>query len=98
MIESRNVVRILLPDVPVPISNTIELRSNEMSQSLTDILFDATAVEVIPPLDQGAEYGSRICLCCQRTTKSMDDDGCGICNDCLSPEWRPGALTISVER
>jgi hypothetical protein len=41
--------------------------------------------EILPPercdcLDDGA-----ICLCCGRQRSVMDQDGCGICEECLAP-------------
>ncbi|WP_170117253.1 hypothetical protein [Neorhizobium alkalisoli] len=54
-----------------------------MTELVADFLFDA-AVEIIPPEDQEKREDTRICLCCQRAARRMDDDGCGICDECLA--------------
>ncbi len=55
-----------------------------MADLVADFVFDA-AVEIIPPKPPGDRAHARICLCCQRPSKWIDDDGCGICNECLAP-------------
>lgn len=57
-----------------------------MAELVADFVFDA-AVEIIPPKPSGAPAHARICLCCQRPSKWIDDDGCGICDECLAPAW-----------
>lgn len=59
-----------------------------MRQFFEDIALD-DGIEIISPPDRKA--GSRcavICLCCQRSDQSMDDDGCGICDTCLGTRAR----------
>lgn len=48
-------------------------------------------IEILPPQRRGPSQNSFICLCCQRSLRSqlMDPDGCGICDDCLSPGLLP---------
>jgi hypothetical protein len=49
-------------------------------------LIAAPEIEILPPehddVDRG---GARICLCCGRSQSFLDDDGCGICEECLAP-------------
>ncbi|GAK69652.1 hypothetical protein RRU01S_07_01770 [Agrobacterium rubi TR3 = NBRC 13261] len=53
-----------------------------MSEIAIDFLLE-TAVEIIPPDAGKDEKDTRICLCCQRASPWIDDDGCGICNECI---------------
>ncbi|MDG3578090.1 hypothetical protein P7F60_16970 [Rhizobium sp. YJ-22] len=56
-----------------------------MAGPITHSLFDDT-VEILPPERAAGRGGGKMaCLCCQRERQSMDDDGCGICDDCLRP-------------
>jgi hypothetical protein len=45
------------------------------------------AIEIIPPLQVSRRSTFINCLCCNRsrTPEEMDEDGCGICNECLEP-------------
>lgn len=45
-------------------------------------------IEILPPQRCGTSQSSFICLCCRRS-QLMDPDGCGICDDCLSPGLLP---------
>ena len=54
-----------------------------MTELVADFLFDE-AVEIIPPGDHEKRENTRICFCCQRAGAWMDDDGCGICDECLA--------------
>jgi hypothetical protein len=52
--------------------------------------YDPTAaphVEFIVPESEDMGAGSKKCLCCDklRPASYMDEDGCGICEECLSP-------------
>lgn len=45
-------------------------------------------IEILPPeRGKNMRTGAKTCLCCQkpRPAEAMDDDGCGICEECLSP-------------
>jgi len=55
-----------------------------MAETEAEFLFDDAAVEIIPPRENEEWHDGRICLCCQLPSRWMDDDGCGICDDCLS--------------
>jgi len=57
--------------------------SDKMTERVADFLLDA-AVEIILPDDHEERENTRICLCCQRARTWMDDDGCGICDECLA--------------
>lgn len=42
------------------------------------------AMEIVVP--NRGNVGNRcsvVCLCCEKAGQRMDDDGCGICDDCL---------------
>ncbi|MGO7896961.1 hypothetical protein ACC719_05745 [Rhizobium ruizarguesonis] len=54
-----------------------------MAELVADTLID-TAIEIIPPDDTKEHPDSRACLCCKRRRRWMDDDGCGICEECLA--------------
>jgi hypothetical protein len=54
-----------------------------MTELVADFLFDA-AVEIILPAGREEREDNHICLCCQRASKRLDDDGCGICDECLA--------------
>jgi hypothetical protein len=47
----------------------------------------ACQVEIIPPERADPDMESKTCLCCEqrRPASCMDEDGCGICEECLSP-------------
>ncbi len=51
---------------------------NNLSNSLIDI---------IPPEREDDGLDAKTCLCCERRRPAscMDEDGCGICEECLSP-------------
>ncbi len=55
-----------------------------MAELVADFVFDA-AVEIIPPKHSGDRAHTRTCICCQRPSELIDDDGCGICDECLAP-------------
>ena len=42
------------------------------------------AVEIIQPESKGSLREAAACLCCGRRSR-MDEDGCGICDECLAP-------------
>jgi hypothetical protein len=45
-------------------------------------------IEILPPVRQKpAEPDTVTCPCCRRVRaiSAMDDDGCGICDECLEP-------------
>ncbi|WP_425964709.1 hypothetical protein [Rhizobium nepotum] len=54
-----------------------------MTELVADFLLDETVV-IIPPEDYDERQNIRICLCCQRAGARMDEDGCGICDECLA--------------
>lgn len=47
---------------------------------------DDALVEIIPPPAGAAEDEQVVCICCQqsRSRTCMDDDGYGICEECLA--------------
>ncbi|RFZ86744.1 hypothetical protein D0Y60_15015 [Shinella sp. WSJ-2] len=60
-----------------------------MKEFFINIVSD-DAVEIVAP--EGKKTGlrrSNICLCCERSDRPMDDDGCGICDACLGLPLRP---------
>lgn len=54
-----------------------------MADLVAEFLCDA-AVEIIVPKERDEREGHRICLCCQRRSRLIDDDGCGICDECVA--------------
>lgn len=66
-----------------PISFSSPRWSNEMEEFVADFLFDIT-VEIIPPETKDDRPDAPICLCCRRTSCWIDDDGCGICEECIA--------------
>jgi hypothetical protein len=46
-------------------------------------MFDERVIEIIPP-ERSREEDTSTCLCCGRRSR-MDEDGCGICEECLAP-------------
>ncbi len=58
-----------------------------MDQSAADLL-SKVCIEILPPdRDETWASDATICPCCGklRPASSMDDDGCGICDECLAP-------------
>lgn len=59
-------------------------------------------IEILPPKrDECLAHGAGTCLCCGRLRSFMDDDGCGICEECLAPSktWiDAGAVIGPMER
>ncbi|NTF45236.1 MULTISPECIES: hypothetical protein [Rhizobium] len=53
-----------------------------MAELVANSLFDEE-IEIIPPATFEAKADAPICLCCQRPSLWIDDDGCGICDNCL---------------
>ncbi|MFJ6326893.1 MULTISPECIES: hypothetical protein [unclassified Rhizobium] len=46
----------------------------------------AAEIEILPPeRDDLFDESSRTCLCCGRSRSFIDEDGCGICEECLAP-------------
>jgi hypothetical protein len=56
-----------------------------MDDLASDGFLDAD-LEILPP-EHITEYKTTICACCcrPRPRSMMDDDGCGICDECLAP-------------
>ncbi|MNS07481.1 hypothetical protein D3C71_1004660 [compost metagenome] len=56
-----------------------------MDDGMTEMFSDAD-IEILPPA-HNTEHEMAICLCCcrHRPTSTMDEDGCGICEECLAP-------------
>ncbi|WP_432354902.1 hypothetical protein [Agrobacterium sp. rho-13.3] len=54
-----------------------------MEELVANFLFDK-AVEIIPPEAKENRSDARICLCCRRSNCWIDDDGCGICEECIA--------------
>ncbi|WP_167336318.1 hypothetical protein [Neorhizobium vignae] len=55
-----------------------------MNEFLTEV--DDAAIEILTP-DRDRSHDDRVvCLCCRqaRSKSWMDDDGCGICEECLA--------------
>jgi hypothetical protein len=50
-------------------------------------IFNRTIEIISPDRDDCRSDGTKTCLCCERPrpTWAMDEDGCGICEECLSP-------------
>ena len=44
----------------------------------------ASEIEILPP---GALFSDieHTCICCGRSKSILDEDGCGICEECLAP-------------
>ncbi|TAV81452.1 hypothetical protein ELI02_27575 (plasmid) [Rhizobium leguminosarum] len=58
-----------------------------MDQSAIGTLSESY-IEILPPdRDEKCASGGTACPCCRRLrpASSMDDDGCGICDECLAP-------------
>lgn len=56
-----------------------------MDDGMTE-MFSEADFEILPP-DRITQHEMAICLCCcrQRPKSDMDEDGCGICEECLAP-------------
>ena len=56
-----------------------------MDDLASDGFLDAD-VEILPP-EHITECETATCACCcrQRPRSMMDEDGCGICDECLAP-------------
>jgi hypothetical protein len=54
-------------------------------EDAADLKYDLAmeTMEILPPERQGA--GGRACLCCGCVRTWLDEDGCGICEECLAP-------------
>lgn len=44
-------------------------------------------IEILPPEREGCLGDGILCLCCGRPQSTMDEDGCGICEECLAPSF-----------
>ncbi len=55
-----------------------------MEDALVETL-SASQIEILPPEREGSCEGGDACLCCGRRQSMMDEDGCGICEECLAP-------------
>ncbi|RWX20668.1 hypothetical protein EHI47_39015 [Rhizobium leguminosarum] len=58
-----------------------------MDRSAADMLSEFY-IEILPPdRDETCASDATACPCCRRLrpASSMDDDGCGICDECLAP-------------
>ena len=53
----------------------------------TNDLAVTSHIEFIVPERDNLGAKAKTCLCCEklRPSSCMDDDGCGICEECLSP-------------
>ncbi len=55
----------------------------EMEDLTFASMFDERVIEIIPP-ERSREEDTSPCLCCGWRSR-MDEDGCGICEECLAP-------------
>lgn len=65
----------------------LSLWSLEMDAHIKKTIPD-DLIEILPPDRHDCHAaGMKTCLCCAQTRpeSAMDDDGCGICEECLSP-------------
>jgi hypothetical protein len=57
----------------------------EMEDLTVPSMFYVRVAEIIPPeREDRAREDTSPCLCCGRRSR-MDEDGCGICEECLAP-------------
>ncbi len=54
---------------------------------LTDMIYSDDLIEILPPEARADGLDQRACLCCclPCNPSAMDEDGCGICDECLAP-------------
>lgn len=53
---------------------------------LTNNFVTDADVEILPPeIGNADETATCLCCCRLRSRLMMDEDGCGICNECLAP-------------
>lgn len=52
----------------------------------TALEFADQPMEIIPPARNDDQANAIVCLCCQKLCSQMwmDDDGCGICEECIA--------------
>lgn len=56
-----------------------------MNDLVSTIVFDDDMIEILPPVQNACSNGNiSICDCCG-CPAVMDEDCCGICEECLSP-------------
>ncbi|ANL41436.1 hypothetical protein [Rhizobium phaseoli] len=57
-----------------------------MDDDLPNELIASHDIEIIPPR-HGAFFGAgaMTCLCCRQSRLFIDEDACGICEECLAP-------------
>lgn len=63
-------------------------RSITMDQRDAADMLSKVCIEIFPPdRDETCTSDATTCPCCRklRPASSMDDDGCGICDECLAP-------------
>lgn len=51
------------------------------------VVFTDELIEILPPEPNPVSEIAKTCLCCCRpcSSSTMDEDGCGIYDECLSP-------------
>ena len=54
-----------------------------MKEFVVKVVPDEAIEIVLPNRSAGGARCSVFCLCCGRTDRPMDDDGCGICDICI---------------
>ncbi|NEK38625.1 hypothetical protein GR253_31790 [Rhizobium leguminosarum] len=77
----------LVQPLTLIISDTTLNRSIAMDQSAADLL-PKVCIEILPPdREEPCASDATTCPCCRklRPASSMDEDGCGICDECLAP-------------
>lgn len=54
---------------------------------LTDTTCPDDLIEILPPEPRADRLDLRACLCCclPCNASAIDEDGCGICDECLAP-------------
>ncbi|MGE7367875.1 hypothetical protein ACQKKX_02240 [Neorhizobium sp. NPDC001467] len=55
---------------------------------MEDALVETTSaceIDILLPEREERCDGGTVCLCCGRQRSMMDEDGCGICEECLAP-------------
>ncbi|MFP3546725.1 hypothetical protein SB748_25065 [Rhizobium sp. SIMBA_035] len=54
-----------------------------MEDEIVDLTV-ASEIEILPPEPMFGDI-EPTCICCGRSQSFLDEDGCGICEECLAP-------------
>lgn len=87
VVRSQSVKMLILPGIRGSLSQCESSTwKPEMEDPTVTTLRPEHVIEIIlPEREEACDDPAAICLCCGRRSSKIDEDCCGICEECLAP-------------